>query len=147
MKIAVAIFHVAFLSFISYRIWQTDRSSVRKYFWPALLLKWIAGVSLGLVYTYYYTVADTFAYFQDGVRLAEVARTDFLTYLNFLWSGDDSFSFWSDLIYRQPRAMFLSKIASLFCILTFDNYWIVAVYFSTLTFATHVYQKYWNCHT
>ena len=84
---------------------------------PHLLLKLVAGICLGLVYTYYYSVGDTFPYFQDGVTLANVARTDVVSYFSFLWSGDESFPIWSELVYKQPRAMFLSKITSLFCVL------------------------------
>src|SRR5687767_2937085 len=134
MKAGILVLNLAFLLFISYRIWSLEKSSLRKFFWPALLLKLIAGICLGLVYTYYYSVGDTFLYFQDGVRLATLARTDLASYFSFLWAGDESFPIWSELVYRQPRAMFLSKVTSLFCLLTGDNYWLISLYFSGTTF-------------
>jgi hypothetical protein len=134
MKLVIVVLNIAFLLFIFYRIWSREKSALRKFFWPTLVLKLLAGICLGLLYTYYYSVGDTFLYFQDGVKLASFARTDVLSYFNFLWIGDDSFPIWSELVYKQPRAMFLSKLTSLFCLLTADNYWMISLYFSSIAF-------------
>jgi hypothetical protein len=134
MKIALVVVNVGILMFLSYNLWQKDQSRLKKIFWPALILKCIAGITLGLVYAYYYHVGDTFTYFLDGVKLADVARADMGSYIRFLWSGDESFPVWSELSYRQPRAMFLSKITSVSCIMSGDNYWIISLHFSFITF-------------
>ena len=134
MRAGILVLNLAFLLFISYRIWSLEQSSLRKFFWPALVLKLIGGICLGLVYSYYYSTGDTFHYFHDGVRLASLARTDAISYFSFLWAGDESFPISSELIYKQPRAMFLSKVTSLFCLLTADNYWMIALYFSAISF-------------
>jgi hypothetical protein len=134
MNVAVAVLNIFFLAFVSYRLWQGEPSFLRKFFWPALILKLTAGVCLGLVYTFYYSAGDTFNYFNDGVKLANLAKVDLATFINFLWSSDDSFPIWSELIYRQPRAMFLSKFTSFFCLITANNYWIISFYFSMIVF-------------
>ena len=134
MKAGILVLNLAVLLFISYRIWSLEKSSLRKFFWPALVLKLAGGICLGLVYSYYYSTGDTFNYFHDGVRLASLARTDVASYFGFLWAGDESFPISSELIYKQPRAMFLSKVTSLFCLLTADNYWMIALYFSAISF-------------
>ena len=134
MKSAIVVLNIAILLFISYRIWRLEQTSLRNFFWPALMMKLTAGVTLGLIYAYYYSVGDTFLYFQDGVRLAALARADAGSYFSFLWRGDESFSVWSELVYQQPRAMFLSKITSVFCLITSDNYWMISLYYSTLSF-------------
>ena len=134
MKAGIFVLNLAVLLFISYRIWSLEKSSLRKFFWPALVLKLAGGICLGLVYSYYYTTGDTFNYFHDGVKLASLARTDVASYFGFLWAGDESFPISSELIYKQPRAMFLSKVTSLFCLLTADNYWMIALYFSGISF-------------
>jgi hypothetical protein len=136
MKEAIAVVNIAFIGIISYWLWKKERHRLRKCFWPALILKCAAGIGLGLVYTYYYAVGDTFNYFQDGNRIADLARVDIGAYLKFLWDGDESYSITSELIYRQPRAMFLSKVTSIFCLLTFGNYWVISLYFSTACFIT-----------
>ena len=134
MNLAVAILNVAFIAIITYRVWLKDQSPIKPVFWIAFVFRLFAGIALGLVYTYYYATGDTFQYFYDGVRLADLARHDLSSYLAFLWSGDDSFPVWSELTYRQPRAIFLSKIASVFCLMSADNYWIISLYFSTISF-------------
>ena len=134
MKAAILVLNFAFLLFISYRIWSLEKFSLRKFFWPALVLKLVGGICLGLVYTYYYSAGDTFHYFHDGVQLASLARTDAASYFGFLWAGDESFPISSELIYKQPRAVFLSKVTSLFCLLTADNYWMISLYFSAISF-------------
>ena len=134
MNIIVGIANVAFIAFISYLLWQRDHSALKKYYWPALLFKLSAGIALGLLYTYYYDGGDTFNYFNDGVKLANIARKDVASYFSFLWSGEESNPIWSELNYRQPRAMFLSKVTSLFCLLTADSYWVISLYFSFISF-------------
>jgi len=136
MKAVIVILNLAFLLFVFYRIWGFEKTPLRKFFWPALVLKLISGISLGLLYTYYYSIGDTFLYFKDGVSLAALARSDLASYFEFLSRGDNSNPIWADLVYQQPRAMFLSKITSLFCLLTADNYWLISLYFSGTTFVS-----------
>lgn len=134
MNIIVGIANVAFIAFISYLLWQRDHSPLKTYYWPALLFKLMSGIALGLLYTYYYDGGDTFNYFNDGVKLANIARKDVASYFSFLWSGDESVPIWSELNYKQPRAMFLSKATSLFCLLTSDSYWVISLHFSFISF-------------
>jgi hypothetical protein len=53
MKVAILVLNLGFLLFISYRIWRLEKFSLRKFFWPALVLKLVGGICLGFVYTYY----------------------------------------------------------------------------------------------
>jgi len=134
MSIVVGIVNVALIAFLSYRLWQGDSSALKPIYWHALLFKLLSGIALGLLYTYYYNGGDTFNYFNDGVKLANLAREDVTSYVRFLWSGDESFSIWRDLTYKQPRAMFLSKITSIFCILSANSYWVSSLWFSLISF-------------
>ena len=134
MKALIVVLNLAFLGFFFFQIWRQEKSDLRRFYVPALALKLASGILLGLLYTFYYSIGDTFLYFQDGVRLAALARTDIGSYMSFLWAGDDSFPIWSTLVYQQPRAMFLSKVTSLFCLLTADNYWVTSMYFSGIAF-------------
>ena len=136
MKIFVAVINIAFLLVISYKLWKADTDiGTRRFFWPALVAKVLAGIALGLVYTYYYTTGDTFLYFDDGKKLADLARSDFFLYLRFLWLGDDSFVIWSDLNALQSRALYMVKLTSFVNLITLDNYWIISGYFSFFSFA------------
>ncbi len=134
MNVFIGTINVGFLLLIAYQVWKGDDSGTRIFFWPALIAKLTAGVCLGLVYTYFYTTGDTFSFFQDGVMLADLARTDLQHYLRFLWSGDESFPIWSRLNLVQHRALFMVKVASVFNLFTHDNYWVTSLYFSFASF-------------
>ncbi|MBT1689669.1 hypothetical protein [Dawidia soli] len=140
--------HGVVLLALAFLLWKRADPTIKRYFWPAWILKLAAGAVLGWIYTYYYAGGDTWGFFRDGVTLAREARTNFSVYVRFLWSGDESFDVWSQLRLPQPRALFLSKIVSLFCLLTHDRYMAVAWYFSMLSFwsawhLTTVVSRYW----
>lgn len=134
MNIFFAVINVGILFFLAHRMWVGDRSSVRKFFWPALVLKLVAGICLGLLYRYYYNGGDTLAFFDDGAKLSALARTDLSLYIRFLWSGDESFSAWNTLTLLQPRALFMIKVVSLINLVSHDNYWIGSLYCSFISF-------------
>ena len=78
MNIFFAIVNTGIIFFLAYRIWSGDDSSVKNFFWPALILKLLAGLCLGLLYRYYYNGGDTFMYFEEGAKLSALARSDLL---------------------------------------------------------------------
>lgn len=131
---AIALAHIVVLLSMAFMLWKGQTGFLKKVFWPALLLKLLAGIGLGIVYTRYYTVGDTFGYFSDGATLAALAKKDLATYFDFLWRGDETFRIWSSLNFQQPRALFFAKITSVFNLLSGDNYWIISLYFSFLSF-------------
>src|SRR5688572_10865885 len=134
MTLFVFILHLLFLTTLSV-IWWKKIQLLRVFYWPALIVKLASGILVGVLYTYYYSVGDTFGFFQDAMSLTKLARTDFLTYLKFLWNGDESFVVWSDLILVQPRSLFFVKFISFFSLITLDNYWLISLYFSFISFA------------
>lgn len=140
--------HGVVLLALAFLLWKRADAEIKKYFWSTWMLKLAAGTALGWIYTYYYAGGDTWGFFRDGVTLAREARMDFSTYVRFLWGGDESFGVWSQLRLPQPRALFLSKIVSLFCLLTHDQYMAIAWYFSMLSFwsawhLTTLVSRYW----
>src|SRR5688572_11374312 len=109
-RILVAV-HVVVILAVAFQLYR-KQVALRAIFWPALLVKLIAGICLGLLYIYYYPVSDTFAYFRDGSRLASLAVVDFRQYIGFLLFGNDGASI--NLTLTASRAVFLSKITSIF---------------------------------
>lgn len=134
MKVLAISIQLLALSYFLYQWWKIQGPAVRKYFLPSLLAKLLAGSFVGIIYTYYYEAGDTFLYFRDGSMLAGLAKKNFTTYLNFLWS-EASTEGSIDLVLNEPRALFFVKFVSLLCLLTFDNYWLTACYFSAISFA------------
>ncbi len=110
---------------------------MRRFFWPALLLKLTAGIGLGLLYLHYYPYrGDTFAYFDDAVRLNQLAYQHPLTYLQSLF---DRASVPTQIAaglntYPQQRAFFFTRVLSPICLFAGNNYWISSLYFSWFSF-------------
>lgn len=131
MTILVTLLHINLIFFLAYQVWKKQKE-LRKYFWPGLAVKLMAGVALGLVYTHYYSVADTFAYFDDGKKLATLAVEDLSSYVRVLVFNEVPPGL--TLINAEPRAFFLTKITSVFNMLTLNNYWVTGGYYSLISF-------------
>lgn len=131
MTVLVTFLHIIVIFTLSFRIWKRQ-AGLRRYYWPGLAVKLIAGVCLGLVYAYYYSVGDTFSYFQDGGKLAALARENFSSYTRLLFFNHVPEGL--GLINSEPRALFLTKITSVFNVLTLNNYWITGFYYSFVSF-------------
>jgi hypothetical protein len=135
MSVIFIVVNIVLIGFISFGVSRRNQS-LEKIYWPALVVKLAAGVAIGLLYIFYYhfRTPDTFGFYEDGMKLAALARNDFGAFLKFLWGNQGSVAFTSTLSFTQPRAMFLSKIVSVFCLLTDDNYWLISIYFSLFSF-------------
>jgi hypothetical protein len=107
-------------------------------FWGAFVLRLTMGAALGLVYLHYYSANDTWLFFHDANALANVARQNFQSYLQFLFS-DESDGMMDLLVNSQERSVFLIKIMSVFSLAGGNNYWISAAYFSLIAFAASWY--------
>lgn len=130
MVIFIAIVHVVVIFAIAFQLYRGETRH-RVWFWPALAIKLIAGVCLGLIYIYYYSAGDTFTYFYEASKAAGIAREDFPSYLSFLFSNDAP---GHPFVMTDSRALFFTRITSLFSLLTGDNYWAIGFYFSFFSF-------------
>jgi hypothetical protein len=100
----------------------------------ALLFKLSMGIALGLVYRYYYQANDTWLFFEDAGKLADLASEDFKSYIQFLWRTDKTQPVWHILANTQERSLFFVKIVSGFALISGNSYWIAAIYFSFISF-------------
>jgi len=98
-------------------------------YWLSLVFKLGAGLVLGYVYSIYYIDSDTFNFFQDSLRLAEIAKANWREYVTYLWfEKEPAFS-------GENRTLFFVKLVSAFTLLTQGNYWVASLYFSLFSFA------------
>jgi len=130
--------HLPLLGLLAYYFYrQSEESTLQSYFFPALGLKLLAGILLGLLYTYYYPYGgDTLVFFDDARLLAELhsrSVTDYWRVLLFDQFPDEQLP--DLLVYEQEaRSFFLIKILSVLSLLTFQNYWVCSLYFSLFSF-------------
>ncbi len=124
----------------------------RKYFMPALTLKIVGAISLGLIYQFYYGGGDTFTYFTNGSRyIYEAFRHDPVLGLKLIFAGKeyqtDTFLYASKIYtYGDLPSYFVVRVAGFFDIFTFHTYSATAVLFAILSFSGlwalyHVFYK------
>ena len=116
------------------RVYQSQAPSLQVFFWPGLVLKLLGGISLGLIYTYYYSEGDTFGFFIDAQKVAGLIHANPGDYFSFLLFGNDAYPIALELVNVQVRSLFLVKILSGVSLIAFDNYWITSFYLSILSF-------------
>lgn len=134
MILVVSVLLAGLVGVLIFKIYKASHQDLKRFFWPALVLKLLAGLCLGLVYTFYYAVGDTFVFFDDAQQLVHLFQRDFTEYFIFLWSGDATSEVSSTLINVQVRSLFLVKILSAVLLGSFNNYWIASLYFSLSSF-------------
>jgi hypothetical protein len=130
--------HIPIIGLLCQRLYGSNQGqALLPLFWWALAAKLLAGIAIGLLYTYYYPYSgDTFAYFGDASQLATFAHQSLGTYLKILFYNDSGAeAFLSTLSsWYQPRAFFMVKLVSILCLLTLNNYWLCSLYLSLLCF-------------
>ena len=105
-----------------------------KFYYPAVVLKIIAGWSVGLVYLFYYPGGDTWNHFQNAKALSEFAFRSYDNFFSVYINGD--YANIQGFIYdNQPRSAFFCKIIGLVNLLTGSNYWLTSIYFSLFSFS------------
>ncbi len=93
-------------------------------FYSGAMVKLLAGICLGLIYKFYYESGDTLKYFEAAVVLSEQPITHWFTTKH---TAVEAFS-------GQPRAILFTQITASICLLTGGDYWVVACYFSLVSF-------------
>lgn len=124
-------FAILLIAFFFYKKYGIDYS---KLYWISLVLKVAGGCALGLVYLYYYTTSDTWTFFNEASHQADLAIADLREYFNYLISNTSTNNV-SHPLYLEDRNSILIKFISLLCLISGNNYWICAVYFSIISFA------------
>jgi hypothetical protein len=118
----------------------TDQRTA-KYFYPALMVKVLGAIALGLIYQFYYGGGDTFTYFTSGSKLIWEAFLDSPSLAFKLIFADnkyhpDLFQYSSRIYtYRDPASYFVVRIAGLFGIITLNTYSAVAIWFAAISFS------------
>ena len=132
MIVSITIFFdLLILFWIAWWMHGKTSGSMRIVFWPALVLKLLAGLAVGWIYFYYYGHGDTITYWNDGKLVAGKMISDPLKAMRFFW--DDSFQ-WDGLINDKPRSLFFVKISGLLAFVGGGNYWMMSLIISFISF-------------
>ncbi|HEY0743252.1 MAG TPA: hypothetical protein VGD40_17410 [Chryseosolibacter sp.] len=132
MIIALSTVFVIAFSWTLFHIGRSE-TDLRKLFFAALAMKILAGISLGMLYTYHYRTGDTLLFFDNALRLVSLAQIDFASYTHYIFSSE--FLAQSvEIEFFDSRAILMVKIVSIFGLFSFANYWVISVYMSALSF-------------
>lgn len=134
MNLLLIILNVGVMAKLGWWLYASQPASLSKFYWPALVVKVIAGIALGCIYFYYYTVGDTLSFWNDGKAIAELILSNPGQALSFFWDEQTTPEFTASLIHWAPRSLFFSKICGLTALLCGGNYWIMATWLSMISF-------------
>lgn len=128
--------HIPILIIIGILLNKRSRNEpLIKFYWPGLLLKLAAGIALGILYKFYYQgQGDTFVFEQYANVLSDLFIIDPIEYLKVVFLNYTPESENIRILFFDPRLVAFSKIASILNIISFQNYWITALYLSLFSF-------------
>ncbi|MBO9701649.1 MAG: hypothetical protein J7604_15695 [Sporocytophaga sp.] len=131
---------VIYILALIYRAKYVKDKEDRKYFLPALIVKIIGAVCLGLIYNYYYKGGDTFNYFYHINYIHNLFYSDPLSALKLLTIDNSSPNYdllihTSNLYFTQdPSSYFLIRLGVLISLISFGTYTIIAIFFALISF-------------
>ncbi|MGI4743448.1 MAG: hypothetical protein ACRYG7_50495 [Janthinobacterium lividum] len=112
----------------------------KKYFIPALTLKFIGALALGLIYQFYYTGGDTFNYYGHiKVVYSAFADSPLIGFKLLFAHGQydpDTAGYANQMHwYTAATEYFIIKIGAVCALLCFDSYSVIALMFAGISFA------------
>jgi hypothetical protein len=133
------------VAFIIYGIALLIRPSVtyeenRKYFLPALTLKLLGAILLGVLYQFYYGGGDTFGYYNGATHIFDAFYTEPGIGLKLIFNETNYqggvYPFASKIwMYPSPTEYMIVRIAGAFAILTGGTYTGIALLFAVVSFS------------
>lgn len=129
---------------------MVTNKTTRKYYFPALTVKLIGAIAIGLIYQFYYGggvgTGDTFNYFRQAGTMQQAFWDSPAIWLKLMLSQgklDLATLKYSQSLYwyRSLTEFTVIKIASVFSILSFHTYSVVALFFAFISF-TGMWQMY-----
>lgn len=113
----------------------------KKYFIPALSVKFLGAISLGLIYQFYYGGGDTFNYYLHTKIIYQAFGDSFATGLKILTTNGtyepSIVKYTGQMFWWQPNSteMFVVKFATILSLLCFDTYTVIGLLFALISFS------------
>lgn len=112
----------------------------KRYFIPALTVKIIGAIAVGLIYQFYYGGGDTFNYFNNSKQIWEAFKESPTLAMSLIFAGNqytsDNFQYASLMyFFHDTSSYFVVRVAGLFDIFTFHTYSATATLFAVFSFS------------
>jgi hypothetical protein len=139
VKILLLLFHGVVILLVAYLFAKKWQATTSRLYWSAFGYKMIAGAGLGLIYLFYYSANDTWAFYEQALKVSSMAKTDFVLYAKMLADYGEEQGLLAVLPNHDLRSVFFVKLVSVFTFLTAGSYWLTAAYFSLISFLASWY--------
>ncbi|SNT01818.1 hypothetical protein SAMN05421640_2028 [Ekhidna lutea] len=117
-------------------------SRTRKYFLPALWVRFIGAIALGVIYQFYYGGGDTLNYWEHGSKwIWQALNEQPVVGIKMLLEGGskwnpETFSYTNNIwYYKSPSSYAIVKITTVFDLFTLHTYSATALFFSVFSFS------------
>ncbi|OON65912.1 hypothetical protein [Hymenobacter sp. CRA2] len=135
-------FYLGLLYLIAFAVRpRVTNAYTRKYFIPALSLKFVGAIALGLIYQFYYSGGDTYNYFHH-IKLVYTAFTDSphlgLKLLTAHGETDpETISYTMKMFWysHAETEYFIVRIGTVLALLCFCTYTVIALFFAAISFS------------
>ena len=112
----------------------------KKYFMPALTVKLIGAIAMGLIYQFYYSGGDTFNYYHQSKIINQAFDHSLPVGIKLLLAhgeyDPDTYSYTSRMYwYRAPTEYFIIRLAGFISLFTFNTYTVIALFFASISFS------------
>lgn len=107
----------------------------KRLFVASLAVKLIAGLALGLIYTFFYAGGDSWLYFSEAQKIDFLCQTEGVSVYPFLSGSEIASGIHQSLIFRnQPSALFFNKVVYLIYLFSWGNFWMISAYLALFSF-------------
>jgi hypothetical protein len=120
---------------------QFTNSFTRAYFIPALTLKFVGAIALGLVYMFYYGGGDTFTYHRHATLIYNAFGDSFDAGLKLMMTSGGAYypqtaKYTSLMIWYVPDSSeyLLSRFAAFWALFCFNTYTVIGLFFAVVSF-------------
>ncbi len=118
---------------------HVTNKQTRKYFLPALWVRFAGAIALGLIYQFYYGGGDTFNYYNQSSIVYEAFLDKPIIGLKLLFKNNDNDSSLFNYVtkiywYKAPSEFFVIRIAAFFSIFTLNAYSAISLFFAFFSF-------------
>ncbi len=124
----MVVLHAALLIALA---WITGRKQPKPFlllFGCAWIIKILAGMVMGWIHMQYYPDSDTFQFYQQATELARLMADQFPVFVEFIISSESS------AFTGEGRSLFFVKLLSLLAAFTGNNFWLMSVWISVISF-------------
>ena len=119
---------------------QVTDSVTRAYYFPALMVKLVGAIALGMVYQFYYSGGDTYIYHTYGSRIVwqafiESPLAGFKLLFSDVANQVGIYKYASKIyFFNDPPSYAVVRLASIFDLITFSSYSATALLFAVFSF-------------